>query len=162
MTLRNFILTTLVVSSTGFLSSSYHVTSTKKQAPAFISTGSTSTSSKVNLFDKMFEDEGMLGKGITVGKVQVAVISSDRSSTSIIGMLEGHAAKTTGDDPAELAKLANEVCLTLMRKSDDWIGACSSSKWFSEKDSGKAESYYNEIANAEAVKFEKVKKKKNF
>jgi hypothetical protein len=45
-----------------------------------------SSTTKINLFDKMFEEEGMLGKGITVGKVQVALRSSDRSDTSIFGL----------------------------------------------------------------------------
>jgi uncharacterized membrane protein len=45
--------------------------------------------------------------------------------------------------------------LALLRKKDDWSGACSSSKWFSENDAGKAESYFNDLANTEAAKFEK-------
>mmetsp|Transcript_25815 Transcript_25815/g.26255 ORF Transcript_25815/g.26255 Transcript_25815/m.26255 type:complete len:189 (+) Transcript_25815:278-844(+) len=96
----------------------------------------------------------MLGKGITVGKVQVALRSSDRSDGSIFGLLEGHAALDSNDNE-DLSRMANGVCLDLMRKSDDWVSACSTSKWFSEKDAGKAESYYNELANAEATKFEK-------
>jgi hypothetical protein len=80
---------------------------------------------------------------------------SDRKKNSVFSILENHA-ENTGNEPEELAHLANEVCLTLMRKSDDWISACSVSKWFSEKDAGKAERYYNDLANAEAVKFEKV------
>jgi hypothetical protein len=70
--------------------------------------------------------------------------------------LETHATDT-GDAPEELSRMANEVCLELMRKSDDWIGACSTSKWFSEKDDGKAEGYYNNLSNAKAVKYEKVR-----
>ena len=99
----------------------------------------------------------MLGKGITVGKVQVALRSSDRSDASIFGLLEGHAALDSNDNE-DLSRMANGVCLDLMRKSDDWVSACSTSKWFSEKDAGKAESYYNELANAEATKFEKVRR----
>jgi hypothetical protein len=113
-------------------------------------------SSQLNLFDKLFEEEGILGKGITVGKVQVALMASDRSSDSFFGVLETHATDT-GDAPEELSRMANEVCLELMRKSDDWVAACSSSKWFSEKDAGKAEGYYNDLSNAEAVKYEKVR-----
>jgi len=96
----------------------------------------------------------MLGKGITVGKVQVALRSSDRSDTSIFGLLEDHASLDSKDNE-DLSRMANDVCLDLMRKTDDWVSACSTSKWFSEKDAGKAESYYNELANAEAAKFEK-------
>ena len=70
----------------------------------------------LNLFDKIFEEEGMLGKGITVGKVQVALISPDRSDTSIFALLEDHATNT-GNEPQELARMANDVCLDLMRKS---------------------------------------------
>ena len=112
------------------------------------------TSTRLNLFDKLFEEEGMLGKGITVGKISVALMS-DRKMDSVFSILEDHA-ENTGNEPHELAGLANEVCLTLMRKEADWISACSTSKWFSEKDTGKAEGYYNDLSNAEALKFEKV------
>ena len=101
----------------------------------------------------------MLGKGITVGKVQVALISPDRSADSIYGLLEDRASDP-GDSNEELAQLANDVCLNLMRKSDSWIGACSASKWFSENDAGKAESYFNDLANMEAIKYEKVRNAK--
>ena len=47
-----------------------------------------SSSSQLSLFDKMFEEEGPLGKGITVGKVQVAMMASDRSKDSIFGELK--------------------------------------------------------------------------
>lgn len=97
----------------------------------------------------------MLGKGITVGKVQVALISPDRSDSSIFSLLED-CASDTGNEPQELSRMANDVCLALMRKSDDWIGACSASKWFKGDNAGQAESYYNELANTEAMKFEKV------
>ena len=129
----------LVASAAGFIH--------RHSSPTFVS--------RLHIFDKLFEEEGVLGKGITVGKVQVALNSPDRSANSIYGLLERKAANA-GESPQELARLANDVCLTLMRKSDEWIAACSSSKWFSENDAGKAESYFNELANAEAVKYEKV------
>ena len=97
----------------------------------------------------------MLGKGITVGKVQVCLRTSDRSATSIFGLLEDHA-DLDSDANEDLSRMANDVCLDLMRKSDDWVSACSAGKWFSEKDAGKAEGYYNELANEIATKFEKV------
>jgi hypothetical protein len=111
-----------------------------------------SQSSHLHLFNKMFEESGPLGKGITVGEVQVALVSTDRS---LFKLME-QKARAPGNSSAQLAKLANEVCLTLLRKSDDWTGACSDSKWFSEKDSGKAEGQYNTWTNKEAAKFEKV------
>jgi hypothetical protein len=111
-----------------------------------------SQSSHLHLFNKIFEESGPLGKGITVGEVQVALVSTDRS---LFKLLE-QKARSPGNSSAQLAKLANEVCLTLLRKSDDWTGACSDSKWFSEKDSGKAEGQYNTWTNKEAAKFEKV------
>lgn len=109
------------------------------------------------IFGKMFEEEGPLGKGITVGKVQVCLSTNDRSSsTSIFQLMERQANKIDEDSESpELAQMANEVCLALLRKKDDWSGACSSSKWFSENDAGKAESYFNDLANTEAAKFEK-------
>lgn len=113
-----------------------------------------SGTSALHFFDKVFEEEGPLGKGITVGKVQVALMSSSRGDDSIFGMIRranSHGSSTNFD----LACTANELCLALLRKSDDWTAACSEYKWFKEDDSGKAESYYNELANREAVKFEK-------
>ena len=106
----------------------------------------------LNFFDKIFEESGPLGKGITVGKVQLSLLSSDRSSSSIFGMLE-----KSSRSSSSLAKLTNEVCLALLRKSDDWCGACSESKWFSQNDGGKAESLFNDWSNREAIKFEKVR-----
>ncbi|VEU36055.1 unnamed protein product [Pseudo-nitzschia multistriata] len=120
------------------------------------STRSYGSSTQTFLFDKMFEEEGMLGKGITVGSVQVALRSNDRASdTSIFGLLEDHS-NLDSDANEDLARMANDVCLDLMRKSDDWVAACSTSKWFSQNDAGKAESYYNELANNIATKFDKV------
>ena len=113
------------------------------------------SSSALNLFGKMFEEEGPLGKGITVGKVQVALQAKDRGPTSIFGMLE-ESSNEGGDSPYELAQFGNEVCLALLRKSDEWTAACSSSEWFSENDAGKAERTFNDLANKEAMKFEKV------
>jgi uncharacterized membrane protein len=52
--------------------------------------------------------------------------------------------------------MANTVCLALLRRSDDWVAACSDSKWFKQDDYGKAESLFNDWANREATKFEKV------
>lgn len=112
------------------------------------------SSTETFLFDKLFEEEGMLGKGITVGKVQVCLRANDRSASSIFGLLEDHA-DLDSDANEDLSRMANDVCLDLMRKSDDWISACSSGKWFSGNDAGKAEGYYNELANEIATKFEK-------
>ena len=129
-------------------------------APVKTSNNVQSTSvSKVgplHFFGKVFEESGPLGKGITVGKVQVCLNSKDRSPTSITSVLESKA-KSTGDSPQALSRLANEVSLALLRKSDDWMSACSSSEWFSEKDGGKAEALFNDWANREAAKFEKVR-----
>lgn len=109
------------------------------------------------LFNKLFEESGSLGKGITVGKVQVALISQDRSRNSIFGILEQKAtALSSSSSSSQLAQLASEVCLAVLRKSDDWMGACSASQWFSQNDYTKAESLFNEWANREAFKFEKV------
>ena len=109
------------------------------------------------LFDKMFEEEGPLGKGITVGKVSVALISEDRGKDSIFGLLEDNARWIADDDEAgSLSDLAHEVCLSLLRKQSSWTAASSASQWFSADDNGKAEAKYNEWANAEATKFEKV------
>jgi uncharacterized membrane protein len=113
--------------------------------------------SSLYFFDKVFEEDGPLGKGITVGKVQVALMSPDRGKGSIFKMLEDNSRWIADDNEASsLADLAHDVCLTLLRKKDIWTAASSDSKWFSSKDSGKAESLYNEWTNIEAAKFEKV------
>ncbi len=52
--------------------------------------------------------------------------------------------------------MCHQVCLSLLRKSDDWIAACSDSQWFKGEEAGKAESLYNQWADREAAKFEKV------
>lgn len=110
------------------------------------------TTTSLNLFDdKMWEKEGTLGKGITVGKVQISLNSPDRSKGSIFGMLEEEA----NSDDGTLAEFANSVCLALLRKKDCWTAAYSSSKWFKADDWGKAESYYNDLSNQEAMKYEK-------
>lgn len=113
--------------------------------------------SNLNVFDKMFEESGPLGKGITVGKVQVALRSPDRGASSIFAILEEEARLTdNSSDPEDLASMANTVCLALLRRSDDWVAACSASEWFKQDDAGKAESLFNDWANREATKFEKV------
>lgn len=132
-----------------------------------------SSSTRLHLFEgigKAFEDAGPLGKGITVGKVQVALAVSGAertSSDSIFAMLEKHARNNDdiggaydddyneGYGDSQLSKMCHEVCLALLRKSDDWISACSDSKWFKEQDMGKAESVHNLWADREACKFEK-------
>jgi len=128
------------------------------------------SSTRLHLFDglgKAFEDAGPLGKGITVGKIQVAIAVSGAertSSDSIFAMLEKHARNNDdigsaydddydeGYGDSQLSKMCHEVCLALLRKSDDWISACSDSEWFKEQDMGKAESVHNLWADREACK----------
>lgn len=116
--------------------------------------GGAGSSTALNVFGKMFEEDGPLGKGITVGMVQVSLQANERGSSSVFSMLE-KAARNAGETEPELAEMTNEVCMALLRRSDEWTAACSKSQWFSENDAGKAESFYNELANAEAAKFEK-------
>lgn len=111
-----------------------------------------SSSTRLNLFDKIFEEEGILGKGITVGKVQVALNSPTRGPDSIFGILEREA-----NDDKSLAELTNVICLALLRQSDNWIGSTGTSEWYGQNDAGKAESKFNDFANKEAAKFEKVR-----
>ena len=109
------------------------------------------------IFGKLFEEKnGPLGKGITVGKVQVALSIQDRQSPFSIFKLIAQSTRNVGDSNRELSRMAHEVCVTLLRNSDKWVGACSSSQWFSQKDGGKAENLFNEWVNREATKFEKV------
>jgi len=134
---------------------------------------STSSSTGLQFFeglDKAFEDSGPLGKGITVGKVQVALAVSGAERTSrdsIFAILEkqarnnGDIGSSYDDDYDEgygdshLSKFCHEICLALVRKSDNWVAACSESEWFKEQDMAKAESVYNLWADREACKFEK-------
>jgi Protein of unknown function (DUF1517) len=106
---------------------------------------------RLHLFDRIFEEEGILGKGITVGKIQVALNSPTRGPDSIFGILEKEA-----NDDKSLPELTNAICLALLRKKDFWIGSYGTSQWFGQNDAGKAESKFNEFANKEAAKFEKV------
>jgi len=142
-----------------------------------ISGGSTTTT-RLHFFerlDKAFEDDGPLGRGITVGKVQVAlnVDGIERASggeNSIFAVLERHGRDDNDDDDedydddddldagggdSKLSKMCHEVCLALLRRSDDWISACSDRKWYKEQDMTKAESTYNLWADREACKFER-------
>ncbi len=122
-------------------------------APSFrhATVATTPSTTSLNFFDKMFEEEGPLGKGITVGKVQVGLSVFDRK---LIDILEEES-DSYGSEPEELSQLCNAVCLHLLRRQDDWISACSESQWFSQKDAGKAESLFNDWSNEEATKFEK-------
>mmetsp|Transcript_21554 Transcript_21554/g.31907 ORF Transcript_21554/g.31907 Transcript_21554/m.31907 type:complete len:238 (+) Transcript_21554:93-806(+) len=114
-------------------------------------TSTSASTSSLNLFGKMFEEEGPLGKGITVGKFQLGLSCTDRT---LIELLEKES-NSYGSEPEELSKLCNVVCLTLLRRQDDWISACSESDWFGQNDAGKAESLFNDWSNQEAAKFEK-------
>ena len=153
----SFIITALIcIPGSAFLASTIPPGWKLNGGVVFSTTTTTTRTTQLHIFDKIFEEEGVLGKGITVGKISIALRSADRTSaTSIFGLLESHASDES-DANEDLARMANNVCLDLMRKSDDWIAACSTGKWFSSKDAGKAESYYNDLANTEAVKFEKV------
>jgi len=137
---------------------------------------SSTTTTRLHFFerlDKAFEDDGPLGKGITVGKFQVALnvdgIERASGENSIFAVLEKHGRDVCDDDEddddddddsdaggdSKLSKMCHEVCLALLRKSDDWISACSDRKWYKEQDMTKAESTYNLWADREACKFEK-------
>jgi Protein of unknown function (DUF1517) len=130
----------------------------RKRISSSSSAYSSPVPSALNLFDKLFEEEGPLGKGITIGKVQVALMSPDRGDNSIFAALQDNARWVEGDDePASLADLAHDVCLSLLRKKDYWTAAHSQSVWFSANDASKAEAKYNEWSNTEAAKFEKVR-----
>ena len=74
-------------------------------------------SSERFMFGKLFEEDGPLGKGITVGKVQVALMTSDRSANSIFGTLKRQT-ENVGSTQYDLASMAHEVCLDLLRRSD--------------------------------------------
>eukprot|EP00529_Nitzschia_sp_RCC80_P030035 CAMPEP_0113474630 /NCGR_PEP_ID=MMETSP0014_2-20120614/18689_1 /TAXON_ID=2857 /ORGANISM="Nitzschia sp." /LENGTH=306 /DNA_ID=CAMNT_0000367495 /DNA_START=107 /DNA_END=1027 /DNA_ORIENTATION=- /assembly_acc=CAM_ASM_000159 len=136
----------------------YHRPATTSSSSPSPSSTTSSSSSQLSLFDKIFEEDGPLGKGITVGKIQIALQTppgQDRTSpSSIFSLLEDH---TSVDSNAneDLARMTNNVCLDLMRLEDQWVAACASSEWFPSKDSGKAESRYNDLSNLEASKFEK-------
>lgn len=115
---------------------------------------STRQNTKIHVFDKIFEEEGFLGKGITVGKVQIALMSPDRSQDSIFGLLD-QATRSSDDSSEGLAETCHDICMSLLRKQQDWISASSDSRWFKADDAGKAESLYNEWSNIEAARFEK-------
>lgn len=105
-------------------------------------------------FDKVFEESGPLGKGVTVGKIQVSLETRNKASGTIFEVLEDEA-KYSGNSNEELAEMAKDICIGLMRNSDNWRGACSDFEWFKVDDAGKAESLFNDWSNREAAKFEK-------
>ena len=138
----------------------------KRSAPT---TASTPTQLQIfdNLgVDKIFEESGALGKGITVGKVQIAiqVSGAERTSPSSIFSVLNKQARNNDDidqydddyedgyGDSQLSKMCHETCLALLRCSDNWIAACSDSEWFKESDAGKAESVYNLWGDREATK----------
>jgi hypothetical protein len=141
-------------------------THTPLQSP--LKPSSTSLSIFREALNKAFEEEGPLGKGITVGKLQIALSLTGPERTSpdsILSLLE----ESSRQDPegydddyedgygdSHLSKMCHATCLALMRKSDDWIGGCSESKWFKGEEGGKAESLFNMWADREAAKFGKV------
>ena len=148
----------VVVSISAFTPTPLSSTSSKKRQD----TTTISSSTQLHLFenlgiDKVFEDSGPLGKGITVGKVQVAlqVSAEERTSpNSIFGVLEKHARNNDhissydqdyedGYGDSALSKMCHEICLSLLRSSDNWISAGSQSEWYKQDDAGKAESTYN-------------------
>lgn len=108
----------------------------------------------LHFFDKVFEESGPLGKGVTVGKIQVSLQTQNKASGTIFEVLEDEA-KFSGSSNEELAEMAQDVCIGLMRNSDSWRGACSESQWFKVDDAGKAESLFNDWCNREAAKFDK-------
>eukprot|EP01082_Thalassiosira_pseudonana_P014651 g13416.t1 g13416 contig8:639146-640230(-) len=146
---------------------SQHVSSTSR---CTVTSTTSNRSTQLHIFEalgKAFEEDGPLGKGITVGKFQVAlsVTGAERTSPdSIFAILAENARNNQDkfDDDYEdgygdssLSKMCHQVCLSLLRKSDDWIAACSDSQWFKGEEAGKAESLYNQWADREAAKFEK-------
>ena len=137
------------------------------------SASSATTTTRLHFFerlDRAFEDDGPLGRGITVGKVQVALNvdgigrASGGGGDSIFAVLEKHGrddddgndddSSDAGGD-SKLSKMCHEVCVALLRRSDDWISACSDRRWYREQDMTKAESTYNLWADREACKFER-------
>ena len=164
--LRSFALLTMVVGVTAFVGPStkapYRALDNvqpvviQRSPQSYVVTSNCRTNTQLHIFDKMFEEEGPLGKGITVGKVSVALMASDRGSDSIFALLDR--ASMSSDDSSEgLAELCHEICVALLRKQDDWTAASSDSRWFSANDAGKAESQYNEWSIKESAKFEKVR-----
>ncbi|KAL3802724.1 hypothetical protein ACHAW5_003975 [Stephanodiscus triporus] len=172
--MKNALILALASSSTAFIAPAPLVRHDDAAGSASASTSTT----RLHFFerlDKAFEDTGPLGRGITVGKVQIAltVDGRERSSSdesSIFAVLERHGRDSSAssdvggeydDDYADgrgdsrLSRMCHEICLALLRKSDDWISACSDRRWFKEQDMGKAESVYNLWADREACKFER-------
>ncbi|KAL3823904.1 hypothetical protein ACHAXA_005486 [Cyclostephanos tholiformis] len=173
--MRNPLILTLASTSTAFLAvpSSHPVWHDISSSSSGGASAVATSSTRLHFFerlDKAFEDAGPLGRGITVGKVQVALSVDGReraSGDSIFAVLERHGRDDAdvgalydddyedGRGDSKLSTMCHEVCLALLRKSDDWISACSDSRWFKEQDMGKAESLYNLWADREACKFER-------
>lgn len=103
-----------------------------------------------------FEEATALGKGMSFFKIQVALDCDDRSPSSILGMMAAKADNANTNSARGLATLVSDICLVLLRKSDDWTAASSETMIFQGKEAdGKAESFFNSQVNRELAKFEK-------
>ena len=92
----------------------------------------------------VFEEATALGKGVSYFSIQVALEAPDRGLSSILGTLETKAETANTQSARGLALLVQEVCLALIRKSDDWVSSCSDAKHFAGAQAeGRAETYYN-------------------
>lgn len=111
---------------------------------------------KMDGISNPFEEATALGKGMSFLKVQVALTCDDRSPTSILGIMSAKAENANTNSARGLAILVSDICVALLRKSDDWVAGCSETKIFQGNDAeGKAESFFNKQANREVAKFEK-------
>ena len=104
-----------------------------------------------------FEEATVLGKGVTVVKLQVALDTPDRGPKSILRLLEAKANAANTDTAWGLACLMSDVSMELLRKSDDWVAACSQTTAYQGRDApDKAETAFNRMLTTELSKFEKV------
>lgn len=102
------------------------------------------------------EPQTALGKGVTVVRLQVALEAKDRGSSSILQDLAVKANAAVTSSSRGLARLVSETCLSLLRRSDDWVAACSEVKTF-RGGSGpdEAEIFFNRMVTKEVAKFDK-------
>jgi uncharacterized membrane protein len=100
------------------------------------------------------EDEGMLGSGATVIKLQLS-LDADWSSGNIMETLATIAASNGGPSSrSSLSQLLSETSLALLRRQRDWNSVAYEGQKFNRFEGQQIEPYYQKVAVKERTKFE--------
>lgn len=101
------------------------------------------------------ESRSALGQGVSVLKLQVALDCRDRSRSSILGQLGQIADSANTRTRKGLSSVVGEICLSLIRKQEDWRGVASAFEYFPARNAERAEAVFNTYAINERAKVER-------